>query len=248
MRFLVGFSIFLAVAAASAGWAEAIDKRQVPAHQVAKTSVAAPAPESLGSSIADPARFCETATATVEFAARLPPRLLQAVSVTETGRADAVSGQLRPWPWTINAEGVGQFFETKQQAVKAVKALLGRGVQSIDVGCMQVNLRYHPKAFTSLEDAFDPRLNAGYAARFLNQLYAEQKSWAHAIAAYHSETPVLGEAYRVLVMTRWQNGERHETASAPVIYRDFIANDQVYGAFAPRSRVYGSFAAPAGGR
>jgi len=51
------------------------------------------------------------------------------------------------WPWTINAQGKGQFFKTKAEAVKAIKNLQAQGVKSIDVGCMQINLSYHGKAF-----------------------------------------------------------------------------------------------------
>jgi hypothetical protein len=58
---------------------------------------------------------------------------------------------MRPWPWAIDADGVGQFFATKAQAVAAVAALQAQGVHSIDVGCMQVNLMHHPDAFTSLD-------------------------------------------------------------------------------------------------
>ena len=160
---------------------------------------------------------------------------------------DPATGRIRPWPWTINAEGEGQFFDTRQQAIDAVKALQARGVQSIDVGCLQVNLMYHPDAFASLEEAFDPRGNANYAARFLNSLYAGSKDWASAIAAYHSETPALGEIYRVLVMARWQNGDPHAAVTQPDVYGDFAQSDKIdgdpaYGAFAPRSRVYGAFA------
>jgi hypothetical protein len=198
---------------------------------------------------ADPALLCETAITSAEFVGRLPPRLLGAIGLTETGRTDPGSGRVRPWPWTINAEGEGQFFRTKQQAVAAVRALQASGVRSIDVGCLQVNLMYHPAAFATLEDAFDPRINAAYAARFLNALYAEGRDWAHAIAAYHSETPALGDAYRVLVMARWQNGNLR-AAAAPVAsaYGDFVRRDVAYGAFAPSSRVYRAFAAPASGR
>jgi soluble lytic murein transglycosylase-like protein len=121
-------------------------------------------------------------------------------------------------------------------------------VKSIDVGCLQVNLMYHPDAFATLEQAFDPRTNANYAARFLNTLYAGDKDWAHAIAAYHSETPILGDAYRVLVMARWQNGDPHVLPPRNAQYRDFqsrndrIYDDRVYGAFRSSSQVYGAFA------
>jgi hypothetical protein len=197
---------------------------------------------------ADPALLCETAITSAEYAGGLPPRLLGAIGLTETGRVDAESGRVRPWPWTINAEGEGRFFETKQQAVAAVRALQARGVRSIDVGCLQVNLMYHPDAFATLDDAFDPRVNAAYAARFLNALYAEGRDWAHAIAAYHSETPALGDAYRVLVMARWQKGDLWAAAPVASAYGDFVRRDVAYGAFAPSSRVYGAFAAPANAR
>ena len=196
---------------------------------------------------ADPALLCETAIATAEYAGRLPARLLGAIGLTETGRAET-GGRPRPWPWTINAEGEGRFFETKRQAVAAVKALQARGIRSIDVGCLQVNLMYHPEAFATMEDALDPRMNAVYAAGFLAALYAEGRDWAHAIAAYHSQTPALGDAYRVQVMARWQNSDLRPVAPPATAYGDFVRRDAAYGAFAPSNRAYGAFGVPAGGR
>ena len=234
MRSLVWLAILLA--APSAAWSGAADA-PLPLPHAAALRPAGP----------DPATLCETAITSAEYTARLPPRLLGAIGLTETGRIDAPSGRVRPWPWTINAEGAGQFFETRRQAVAAVKALQARGVRSIDVGCLQINLMHHPDAFATLDDAFDPRLNAAYAAHFLNALYAAGKTWAHAIAAYHSETPALGDAYRTLVMGRWRNGDLHAAAPMRTVYADFLQGEPAYAAFAPLSRVYGAFA-PAGGR
>ncbi|WP_428484015.1 hypothetical protein [Rhodopila sp.] len=186
--------------------------------------------------------MCETAVTTAEFIGRLPLRLLGAISLTETARLDPATGFVRPWPWTVNADGQGQFFATKQDAIAAVTALQAHGVRSIDVGCLQINLMYHKGAFHSLGDAFDPRSNALYAARFLNALYAEDKDWSHAIAAYHSETPALGNAYRVLVLARWQNPDLQHSVSRTGAYRDFVHDARVYGAFAPRDQVYRAFA------
>jgi hypothetical protein len=217
------------------------------AGQPASTRLAGTRPVSLQPVVAaDPAALCEAAVTTVEYGSRLPARLLQAIGLTESGRVDPASGRVRPWPWTINAEGQGQFFRTRRDAVAAVKELQSRGVRSIDVGCLQVNLMYHPDAFASLDEAFDPIANARYAARFLNVLYQDGKDWARAIAAYHSETPALGDPYRVLVMARWQNSDLHPAPPAGPFggspYRDFASDDRVYRAFAPRSRVYGAFA------
>ena len=206
-------------------------------------------PDLSHSSAADPATACETAVASAGLSQRLPSGLLQAISRTESGRNDPVTGRLRAWPWTINAEGEGRFFATRQHAIDAVKTLWARGVQSIDVGCMQINLLYHPHAFASLEQAFDPRANALYAACFLTTLYAASKDWGPAIAAYHSESPVRGDAYRVLVLAHWQNpgpvSAKPPNASVPeAAYRDFAPFHQVYGAFAAAARAYGAFATP----
>ena len=192
--------------------------------------------------VSDPAALCETAVPAAESASRRPAGLLAAVSLTETGRFDPAAGRTRPWPWSINAEGEGQVFASKQQAIDAARALQERGVHSIDVGCLQVNLSYHPDAFASLEAAFDPRTNAAYAARFLNALYADRRDWPAAIAAYHSETPSLGDAYRVLVMARWQNADPRALVTRRTAYGDFSRSAGAYGAFAPRSQVYRDFA------
>ena len=185
-----------------------------------------------------PSQLCESAVVSAEQTGRLPERMMQAIAVVESGRLDG-SGVARPWPWTINVEGQGFFYPSKQQAVDAVRALQARGVRSIDVGCMQINLMFHPTAFTSLEQAFDPNANAQFAARFLNALYGGSHNWQAAIAAYHSETPALGAEYRQRVMARW---DRPDLSSRLARYADFTPRTTRYQDFAPRSQVYGAFA------
>lgn len=163
---------------------------------------------------ATPFTLCRSAIVAAERLAQVPDRLMSAIGMVESGRRDA-AGQAGPWPWTINAEGTGRYFETKAEAVAAVQALQARGVRSIDVGCMQVNLAHHPAAFASLDDAFDPVLNATYAARFLNQLLAQTGSWPRAVAGYHSLTPELGEAYAVKVLAVGPNGRARIDAGPP---------------------------------
>jgi hypothetical protein len=198
---------------------------------------------------AEPSALCETAIASAEYAGHLPPRILSAIAMVESGRFDETSKAVRPWPWTINAEGEGHYFTSKGDAIGAVRALQMRGVRSIDVGCLQVNLMHHPDAFGSLDEAFEPTVNAAYAAQFLNRLHAPSDDWSHAIGAYHSATPALGDAYRALVMLRW-NGP-HPTFAAvpqPSVYHAFQPAAAVYGSFAPASLVYGAFAAAGASR
>ncbi|MBV9249577.1 MAG: transglycosylase SLT domain-containing protein, partial [Acetobacteraceae bacterium] len=168
------------------------------------------------------ATLCETAVGAAESRERLPPRMMDAIARIESGRIDPATNRLRPWPWTINAEGEGRFFATKAQAVAAVRSLQARGVRSIDVGCMQVNLMFHPNAFPSLEAALDPPGNALYAARFLNMLYGLSRDWPRAIGEYHSQTPVLGQDYRQRVLALWRRPELSgATLGLAVAYRDF---------------------------
>jgi len=188
--------------------------------------------------VPSPFAWCETAIAGAETAVGLPPRLLGAIADVESGRPDP-SGTIRPWPWTIDAEGHGQFFATKAEAIAAVLALQGSGVRSIDVGCMQVNLMHHPNAFASLDGAFDPAANALYAARFLNSLYGASGSWVQATAAYHSETPAIGADYQRRVMARWQMPNMNTVSTA---YGMFTPRSARYADFAPTSSAYGDFA------
>ncbi len=165
---------------------------------------------------ADPDRLaCAPAIEAAERAARTAPGLLAAIGVVESGRRDPRTGARRPWPWTVNAEGAGTYYPSKAAAVAAVQALQARGVQSMDVGCMQVNLLHHPAAFRSLEQAFDPQANAAYAARFLNSLHGRTGAWPAAAAAYHSFTPERGAQYARLIAAVWAGAPVPVTPGPP---------------------------------
>jgi len=153
--------------------------------------------------MADPAHLCRAAIAVAEREFAIPPGLLQAIGRVESGRRHPATGRFAPWPWTINAEGRGMYFPSREAAVAEVRQLQAGGMRSIDIGCMQVNLRHHPDAFASLEQAFDPLANARYAARFLTELHATRQDWARAAAHYHSQTPERAEPYRARVMAAW---------------------------------------------
>ena len=150
-----------------------------------------------------PGASCRAAISAAEQAGAIPPLLLAAIGRVESGRRDPVSGVVAPWPWTINAEGQGSFYDTKAQAIAAAQALQARGVQSIDVGCMQVNLMHHSGAFANLDQAFDPSANTAYAAHFLNELHGQTNDWMRAAAQYHSSTPALGATYQTAVEAAW---------------------------------------------
>jgi len=126
----------------------------------------------------------------------LPENTLSAIASVESGRKKhKTSNYKTPWPWTINVSGNGYFFKTRTSAIRKVKELRRKGISNIDVGCMQINLYYHPKAFSSLKEAFNPNTNVLYAANFLSKLYKQEGNWSKAISRYHSGKKERGQKY-----------------------------------------------------
>ena len=156
---------------------------------------------------------CAAEAANAERTYGIPSALLHAISIVESGRYDSSSRAVIAWPWTVMAEGQGRYLPTKAEAIAEVRRLKARGVQNIDVGCMQVNLHYHPEAFADLDQAFDPAANVGYAARFLKGLYGATGHWPTAASYYHSQTPSLAAVYRERLMKVW-NGTGADTRLA----------------------------------
>ena len=139
----------------------------------------------------------------------IPKHLLMAVANTESGRYNKAIGRVVPWPWTTNIKGAGGYHDSFSDAVNVVQRAKSSGKDSIDVGCMQINLKHHPHAFNSIHEAFDPEKNVNYAAKFLRSNYDELKSWNRAIGAYHSRTPSRGNKYYALVRKRWSDIRGH---------------------------------------
>ena len=140
-----------------------------------------------------PASLCDRAAARASQATGVPVDILLAISRVESGRRH--EGGFAPWPWTINADGTGSFYATKEEAVAAAQSHLDDGTVTFDSGCFQLNYHYHGAAFAGFDALFDPEQNAQYAAQFLQSLYAEKGNWADAVAAYHSRTPDLAQGY-----------------------------------------------------
>lgn len=155
---------------------------------------ATPAPAAPADAAADPAALCEAAARNAARLTGVPPEVLMALALTESGRHRG--GRMRPWPWTVNVEGEGRWFDSRAAAVAHVEARRAAGARSFDIGCFQINHRWHGQAFASPDAMFDPEANALYAARFLAQLAAQSGGWAAAAGAYHSRTPALADRYR----------------------------------------------------
>ncbi len=149
------------------------------------------------------ARLCTQHFPVQEQMQGIPNHLLAAISSTESGRWHKGLGMAVPWPWTANVEGKGYYYDSKAEAIAGIQQHMRNGARSIDVGCMQVNLKHHAKAFRDLNEAFDPGMNVAYAAKFLRTNYNDLGDWIKATGAYHSRTPKYGNAYLARIETSW---------------------------------------------
>ncbi len=150
--------------------------------------------------ITDDNLSCLKATLHFEEEYDIQQHLLTSISTVETGRWHNELNQKIAWPWSVNTQGKSYYFESKEEAVAAVKRFKKRGYKSIDVGCMQINLMYHGKAFSSIEDAFDPHKNVEYAAQFLTKLNKRRNEWLKAGTDYHSKKPSHAKKYKYKLM------------------------------------------------
>ncbi|MBL6080042.1 transglycosylase SLT domain-containing protein [Belnapia sp. T18] len=198
----------------------------MPALRVARgglVAIALAAPSAAALAAGADHQACEAAIRAAEQRYGIPTGLLTAIGKVESGVLDD-AGQRRPWPWSVNAQGAGRIFASRDEAVGWVSALRASGVTSIDVGCLQVNLRHHPAAFATTEQAFDPAANADYAARFLSSLRSGgtallDEGWLRAAGHYHSSTGALSLPYRRLV----EQAYGMPVANGPVVLLRVVA-------------------------
>lgn len=136
---------------------------------------------------------CDTAALRAAEEYGIPANVMLAITRVETGRK--VDGHFQPWPWAVNQAGASHWFDTAQEAQDFVETAISSGFSNIDIGCFQLNLRWHGEAFSSVADMFDPERNANYAAQFLLDNHQRRGNWVDAVAAYHSATPKHAQAY-----------------------------------------------------
>lgn len=167
---------------------------------LAGTAAASPTADARGGtragSVAETAGLCEAALRAASRVEGVPREVLRAITLTETGRT--LDGAQRPWPWAVNLEGEGRWFDSREEAYAFAAAARDQGRISFDTGCFQINYKWHGRAFPSLAAMFDPGANALYAARFLKELYEETGDWTRAAGFYHSRTEVHAARYRAI--------------------------------------------------
>jgi soluble lytic murein transglycosylase-like protein len=135
---------------------------------------------------------CKTHIEKYEKAYDIPLNLMQAIAVVES----------RHNPNALNIAGKSKFPPNAEEAIAVVLENMPE-TKLIDIGCMQLNIKYHMHKFGSLEEMIDPENNVEYAAKFLKELYAKTGSWKLAVSKYHSSNPANQKIYTGKVLAQW---------------------------------------------
>ena len=148
----------------------------------------------------------------------LPNKLLTSIALVESG---IKKNEFKSWPWTLNVSGKSMYFDNKLETLEYLKSNIS-SKKSIDVGCMQINTRYHLKNFKDLSHLVEPEENVKYAAIYLRKLYNKHKSWNEAVSRYHSSIPKRKKNYLKKVYTYWNDLRQQKI----VINNNYISHDE----------------------
>jgi len=138
-------------------------------------------------------QLCDQSIEIVAQNSFVPREIIYKIARLESGRH--VNGRHVSWPWSINNGGKGYFLKDSTTALSMLSSLVAQGKTNIDVGCMQLNIRWHAEFFDSLRQMMNPSDNVRYAVRYLEQLYKETGSWEKAVKFYHSRNAKFNSVY-----------------------------------------------------
>lgn len=132
------------------------------------------------------------------------PVLLYSIALVESAIDAPEKGFLKPSPWTLRTNKP-YYAKSKQEA----EALLDRLIQtnkSIDVGMMQINLKWHGHRVKSPKELLDPLTNVRTGAQIISeQIKRYPKDAALAVGNYHSSRPDRARWYARHVLRVYTN-------------------------------------------
>lgn len=145
----------------------------------------------------------------------IPQGILYAIALAESGYSH--SSQYHPWPWTLNIEGKAYRFSSKASTLAKLNTAI-RQQQSVDIGIMQINWRWHKHRFKNVASTLDPYINLRIGAEILREQYHLVHDWWLAVGQYHAPSKdkasiQRAKEYRRRVKTHWRRIYRIHFAS-----------------------------------
>lgn len=130
----------------------------------------------------------------------LDPYILYAVALAESAYSPVNNGTVAPYPYTLRTRTTPFYGKDLADAKRKLEEIL-KSTQSVDVGMMQINVRWHGHRVKSPLDLLDVETNLEVAADILNErLRANQNNWDKSLAQYHSFESDRGQKYAQSVL------------------------------------------------
>lgn len=134
----------------------------------------------------------------IELEFNIPRHMLEAIAICESSK-----DMKEPFPWAVSIAGRPKYYASKDEAIKKIDEVRSSGMNNIDVGCMQINLKHHGDNVKLVSKIMEPHENIRYAAQFLKKLRLRSVSWKEALAKYHSHNEQRGNQYKAKVINVW---------------------------------------------
>jgi len=163
----------------------------------------------VGAAIAPTQAAAATCAKALHTTAEGAPQLIRAMKLImsqEHGSKDA-----NKWdPFVVayyknekNPQRIVYRAKSSADAVQKIKTLAKAGVTNIDIGCAQVNYKWHKQNFASIAQMVDPVQNVSYATLLVESCKSKNNDWYYCIKKYHSHTEKLGKRYAASIASNY---------------------------------------------
>lgn len=142
-----------------------------------------------GTARAQQEELCTRFAVRLEKELGLPVGLLHAMTLAETSKNGV------PQPNAIQLDGEARYPASRKGAEALLRKADGTLVEEAHVGCMQLSLKTHARAFDRPESMLDPERNIRRAARVLQGQRKASPGWREALGRYHGGSAEGRAAY-----------------------------------------------------
>lgn len=136
----------------------------------------------------------------VGLEANIDPLLLYAIALCESAYNPNPSKDfISPYPWVLRTKSRPFYGSNREEVEAELKKLLAE-TRVVDVGLMQINVRWNGHRVDEPADLLDPLTNVRVGAEILNELFERYPNDAiQAIGYYHSRSKKLARRYGLMV-------------------------------------------------
>lgn len=133
---------------------------------------------------------------------QLDPYVLYAVALVESAKLSGKK-QVTPWPWALNKAGKAIIPNSHQDARAILHKTLNAGSRNIDVGLMQINIRWQGHRVNTAEQLLNPLTNLHIGALVLAEaIQSAPSNLTLGVGRYHSwQNQLAALAYGRKVLT-----------------------------------------------